>query len=96
MENSNGTFKIIGALVAGALVGVTLGVLFAPEKGSKTRSNILGGAKDLASEFKQKIKDEAAALRQKAEDLENMARDKAEDILDNIKDKADEAIKSKK
>jgi gas vesicle protein len=95
MEDSNGTFKIIGALLAGAVVGATIGVLFAPEKGSKTRSNILGGAKDLASDFKKKIKEEAAALRQKAEDLEHMAKDKAEDMMNDIKDKAENAMKSK-
>jgi gas vesicle protein len=94
MENSNGTVKIIGALLVGALAGAAIGVLFAPEKGSKTRSNIMGGAKDLASEFKKKMTEEAAALRQKAEDLENMAKDKVEDVLNNIKGKAEEAVKS--
>jgi len=95
MENLNGTGKVIGALLVGALAGAALGVLFAPDKGSKTRSNIMGGAKDLASEFKKKMTEEAAALRQKAEELESMAREKTEDILNNIKNKADEAVKSK-
>lgn len=51
----NSTVKIVGAAVAGAAVGVALGVLFAPEKGSTTRKKITGGAKDLADDLKEKI-----------------------------------------
>ena len=58
MENLNGTGKIIGALFLGALIGGALGVLFAPEKGSKTRRDIAEGAKDLTSDIKKKIKEE--------------------------------------
>ncbi len=95
MENLNGTGKIIGALFLGALVGGALGVLFAPEKGSKTRSSIAEGAKDFASDLKKKIKEEADALRRKAEELEDMVEDEVEDVTDNIKKEAEKATKSK-
>lgn len=95
MENLNGTGKILGALFLGALIGGALGVLFAPEKGSTTRSNIADGAKDLASELKRKMKEEANALRKKAEKLEDLAEDKVEDVTDNIKNEAEKAAKSK-
>lgn len=95
MEDMNGTAKIIGALFIGALTGAALGVLFAPEKGSKTRSNIVDGAKDLASELKKKMKEEAHNLRKKAEELEDMAKEKTEDVLNDIKHKAEETAKAK-
>ena len=56
MENSNDTIKVIGALLAGALVGAALGILFAPDKGSETRARIATEAKDIAANIKKKFK----------------------------------------
>ena len=94
MEDMNGTGKIIGALLVGAITGAAIGLLFAPDKGDKTRSNIMDGAKDLTSEFTQKMKEEAEVLRKKVEELEHLAKEKAEDVFKNIKHKAEEATKA--
>lgn len=93
MENFDGTGKVIGALIVGALAGAALGILFAPDKGSTTRSNLIGGAKDLANDLKNKMKEEAAALRKKAEELEDLAKEKFEDLTDSMKHKAAETVK---
>ncbi|MFZ4058359.1 MAG: YtxH domain-containing protein [Ferruginibacter sp.] len=89
MENSNDKGRMIGALIIGGLVGATLGILFAPHKGSKTRSKLVSGAKDLAEDLKQKMKSEAIALRNKATELEGLAEDKLHDLTTSIRQKKD-------
>lgn len=58
MENSNGKGKMIGALVIGAAVGATLGILFAPDKGSETRKKLMAKG--------QKLKNKATDLMEQA------------------------------
>ena len=42
MNNLNNKGRlVVGSLLVGALVGATVGVLFAPHKGKKTRKNTL-------------------------------------------------------
>jgi gas vesicle protein len=64
--NKSNTGQLIGALILGVLVGATLGVLFAPDKGSNTRAKLTHGAQGLAEELKNKVKTEAESLQDKA------------------------------
>ena len=73
METTLNKVKVIGALIAGSLIGSAFGVLFAPAKGSKTRCKLVGGSKDLAEDITSRMRDEATVLRCKAEELESLA-----------------------
>jgi len=90
MENSNVTEKVIGAIIIGTLLGATIGVLFAPYKGSRTRNRIARKSKDLAS----KMKEEANSLISKAEELERVAEKKVQNIASKAKESV-ESFKSK-
>jgi gas vesicle protein len=54
MEKKKKSGKAISTLLIGTGIGAALGVLLAPNKGSKTRSDIANKAKELAQRFKEK------------------------------------------
>ena len=73
METSNDAGKIIGALLVGAAVGGALGVLFAPDKGSRTRRKLMAKGNDLTDairdkfdEFLEGVTNQIDAMKEKA------------------------------
>ncbi|OMP32805.1 MULTISPECIES: YtxH domain-containing protein [Mangrovimonas] len=69
MSNSNSIF----GLLVGTAVGATLGILFAPEKGSVTRQRIADEAMSAADKFNST-----------AHDLKDKASSKAHDLKDKV------------
>lgn len=60
MENSTrNAIRIIGAGLVGSAVGVTLGILFAPDKGRQTRNKIAHKVSGWAGSLNEKIKEES-------------------------------------
>jgi gas vesicle protein len=51
------TWKVVIAVGAGAAVGITLGLLFAPEKGSEIRKRIAEQGRKIVDELKDKIEE---------------------------------------
>jgi len=95
MENLNSKGKLVfGSLFVGALIGATIGVLFAPHKGKKTRNNIAKSLKNSAYRFKDEIKEDGQYLKDKAMKAENFLEDKMSKATTSFKDKANELLHS--
>lgn len=54
MMNTNS--KILTGIIAGALAGLTVGILFAPKNGHQTRSLLAGKANELADTLKHSVR----------------------------------------
>ena len=87
-RNSNS----IIALLAGAAVGLGLGILFAPDKGSKTREKMKDGLDDLKDEVKTKFKSVENGAKEKFSDSKDALKDTLENLLSDSSYKAEEAI----
>ena len=87
-KNGNG----IIALLAGAAIGVGLGILFAPDKGSKTREKIKEGFDDLKDQAKSKLDFLDDETKAKISDTKDELKEKVDNLLSDSSYKAEEAI----
>jgi gas vesicle protein len=83
-----GNSKILLGFVAGAAVGALAGILFAPEKGAKTREKIAGKAGDLTDSIKNSFGDFIDGLKQSyvhtKEEVDDLS-DKAQASINKVK-----------
>lgn len=97
MSNNTGNSAL--ALLVGAAIGVGVGILFAPDKGSKTREKIKEGFDEAKDNLKHKYEDVTEQLRNKFsgsqkhsleetyEHLVSSASDKTEDVISFLENK---------
>ncbi len=69
------------AFIAGAAAGLTLGLLFAPEKGEDTRRKLRGAVGDAAGS----IKDRTESVKAEIEGLKAELGDRAEDLKADVR-----------
>lgn len=88
MKTGNG----ILALLAGAAIGATIGILFAPDEGSKTRKKIKEGLDDLKDQAKSKWDAFEEEAKNKFYGEKEDLKGRVDDFLSDSSYKAEEAI----
>ena len=91
--------KVILGILAGAATGATLGILFAPDQGKKTRKKIskkgdeyLNNLKSKFEDFLVKATNELEYVKGEAEDLLDKGKAKAQEVKEEIKNKTNEKL----
>ena len=87
-KNGNNAF----ALLVGAAIGVGLGILFAPDKGSKTREKLKGNLDDWKIDVNNKLADYEEDIREKISGSKGDLKESVENLLSNSSYKAEETI----
>jgi gas vesicle protein len=80
--------KVLLGVLAGVAVGATLGILFAPDKGSNTRKKIARKADDYSEELEDQFNDLVKKITRKFEDM----KDEAASMAEQSKQEVEEAI----
>lgn len=89
---SNNTGNTLIALVTGAIVGAGIGILFAPDKGSKTRGKIKDGYKDAEKDLKKKFDSLSEEVKNKFSTAKVDFEGSYEDLLSNMSYKTEDVI----
>jgi gas vesicle protein len=80
------------ALLAAAAIGVGLGILFAPDKGSKTREKIKENLDDLKEEVKTKFNTLEEEAKEKLAKSKDELKETVEELISKSSYKTEEAI----
>ncbi len=79
--------KILLGTLAGFAIGATLGVIFAPDKGSETRKKISKKGEDYAEGLKDKFNEFVDKVSEKVDEINDAAQEEIEDVTGKVKDK---------
>ena len=89
---SNNTGNTLLALLTGAAIGAGIGILFAPDKGSKTRGKIKDGFDDAKCELKNKLDHASLELKDKFTSAKYDLEGTYEELVSNMSHKTEDVI----
>lgn len=81
------TKKLIGGLLAGAAIGVAVGILLAPRSGKETIDRVAKGSKRLASDLKNSVDSSIGSLKSQYNNGVDEAARRGKDALTNASER---------
>lgn len=89
---SSNTGQTLIALLTGAAIGAGLGILYAPDKGSKTRDKLSKEAKKAQKTLNKQIQETSHTLSEKAQKAKYSFEQKLNETLSSASFKADDIL----
>jgi gas vesicle protein len=89
---SNSTGNTLLALLTGAAIGAGIGILFAPDKGTKTREKLRDGFDDAKNNLKDRFGNVSQNLLGQLSDNKFDLEESYDDLLSNMSYKTEEVI----
>ena len=89
---SNTTGNTLLAVLAGVAIGAGLGILYAPDKGSKTRGKLKDGFDDAKNDLQSKFDTVSLQLTDKLTTAKFALEETYEDLVSNMSHKTEEVI----
>lgn len=89
---SKNTGNTMIAVLAGVLVGAGIGILYAPDKGSKTRKKVKDGYDDAKNDVTGKFDSVSTKLSNKLSTAKVDLEDTYQDLVSNMSHKTEEVI----
>lgn len=89
---SNNTGNTLLALLTGAAIGAGVGILFAPDKGSKTRVKIKDGYKDAQKDLVKKYESLSEEVKSRLSSAKIDLEGSYDDLLVNMSHKTEDVI----
>jgi gas vesicle protein len=80
--------NLIGGLLAGAAIGVAIGILLAPSSGKQTREDLATGSRKLTDSLKSTVEDSMESLKGKFNSNVDEVSRKGREIANNLGEKA--------
>lgn len=89
---SNNAGNTLLAVLSGAVIGVGVGILFAPDKGTKTREKIKDGFDDAKKDLKHKFEHATEELKHKFSNAKSDLEETYEYMVTNMSHKTEDMI----